>query len=398
MADIFIEVTDTYFSGLKTGIQVVTDQIVSELSKEETVHLMITTYTGKLRNFQIPIEKYNIQRNRQRRFVLRKIYVFLSRVLNNTHLTFIKKIYKKIQNLISLAAFRKNLLNVKSEKSTERTFLFLVDAFWNNGSNTLRLVQDCREKGIQVVVFVHDILPLTNPEFFPHKSVIGFKKYFLQVVKMSNILIFTSDSVRKYFRNEFPSINSEMVVVPLEVAPRFSEQIRPKKIPPDLKFALTVGTLEPRKNYSLILRAFNELDLDLKLVIVGRRGWISNEIIELIRKMKDKVIWLPNASDGEISWLMAHAEYGICASHAEGFGLPLREFLAHGLGVIASDIPIFHEIEDGYKEFIRYFISNNLEDLKNTLTNSFSLKEIDTSLQFSEAKLDFKKNIAQVFK
>ena len=397
MARILIEVSDTFFSGLKTGIQVVTDQLVSGLHEEKNVDLVISSYSGKAKIFHVDYADYIYHRNSRRRIYLRKIYSTLTNYSFLKGFKFILGPYKKYRNVSNNLKYRNKEIKIESIKEDSDTYLFFPDAFWNNGSQSLKLVQASRNKGIHTIIFVHDVLPITHPEFFTSRAVEIFTRYFSQIAALSDTLIFSSNSVRSDFENHIPKISAKKVVVPLEVFPRFSIQNRPESIPADLEFALAIGTLEPRKNYSLILDAFSQVDSKLKLVIVGRVGWMSDEITARLSLMEDKVFWLADATDSQIAWLIANTNFGICASFAEGFGLPLREFLENGLPVVASDISIFREIDEKYRDSVVYFEPSNLSDLRLAITKVSSLKRFDRQDVNSSKNANFIKKIASNF-
>jgi len=95
--------------------------------------------------------------------------------------------------------------------------------------------------------------------------------------------------------------------------------------------------------------------------------------------------------------LIANANFGICASLAEGFGLPLREFLENGLPVVASDISIFRDINPKFRDSVVYFAPENLSDLSLALTKARSLKKFDRQPMNSLKNADFIRKIASIF-
>lgn len=115
-------------------------------------------------------------------------------------------------------------------------------------------------------------------------------------------------------------------------------------------FFVSVGTLEPRKDYKTILDAFDVLwreGLDAGLVVVGRRGWNVDDLISRIERHSEydrRLFWVRDATDDDIRYFLNGASALIQASIAEGYGLPLVEAASMGVGVIASDIPVFHEV------------------------------------------------------
>ena len=116
------------------------------------------------------------------------------------------------------------------------------------------------------------------------------------------------------------------------------------------KAILSIGTIEPRKNHAYILDTFDILrqrDFDVSLVIIGRPGWKSSEILERIRSHRDfgtRLLHFDNATDRDLAEAIERSDCLVCSSIAEGFGLPVVEGLMRGLEVFASDIPSFREI------------------------------------------------------
>lgn len=114
------------------------------------------------------------------------------------------------------------------------------------------------------------------------------------------------------------------------------------------RYLLTVGTIEPRKNHLTLFTALDQIphSIQLPLVVVGRVGWASDEIVAAARRMevKGSVILLDYVDDRMLPALYANAEALIYPSWYEGFGLPVLEGMASGTRVIASDVPAHREI------------------------------------------------------
>jgi len=125
---------------------------------------------------------------------------------------------------------------------------------------------------------------------------------------------------------------------------------KPETFPEKNSFILSVSTMEPRKNYSTLLKAYEKyLELEkkpLKLVIAGRRGWESSVFFQNLDRMigEGKVITFENANDSLIEELYQNAAFFVMPAVYEGFGLPLLEALCSGKYAIASNIGPFHEI------------------------------------------------------
>jgi len=120
-----------------------------------------------------------------------------------------------------------------------------------------------------------------------------------------------------------------------------SEFIKKTELPE--KFFLTVGTIEPRKNYQSLIQAFamfREKNKDYHLVIVGKEGWGSEKtaIEELIRQnyLQKFVHFIGYITTKNLVKLYNLAEAFIFPSYYEGFGMPPLEAMQCGCPVISS--------------------------------------------------------------
>jgi alpha-1,2-rhamnosyltransferase len=138
-----------------------------------------------------------------------------------------------------------------------------------------------------------------------------------------------------------------------------------------------IGTVEPRKNHRIVLKWYlNAAPPETKLTVIGKLGWLSQDVEPVLRresKKKGGITWIQDASDEDMAYEMLRHEIGIMASHAEGLGLPILEYSAHGLKLVLNDIPIFREVagEAGF-----YFEENSIESLDNAIKNAFASKEV----------------------
>jgi glycosyltransferase involved in cell wall biosynthesis len=105
--------------------------------------------------------------------------------------------------------------------------------------------------------------------------------------------------------------------------------------------------VEPRKNHRLILDAWRLVQRDSerghgKLVIAGRRGWLTDDIeAEIVRDGAQLgIIRINEPNDSVVDALYQDSVATIHASWAEGFGLPVRESVARGIPtLLSSTIP-----------------------------------------------------------
>ncbi len=106
-------------------------------------------------------------------------------------------------------------------------------------------------------------------------------------------------------------------------------------------YILFVGVIEPRKNLVGLIEAFDILkgrSLPHKLVVVGRRGWLSDSTMERADRSlyRNDIIFPGFIPDGDLNTLYSAAESFAFPSHYEGFGLPVLEAMACGTPVVSS--------------------------------------------------------------
>jgi len=139
-------------------------------------------------------------------------------------------------------------------------------------------------------------------------------------------------------------------------------------------FFIVVGSLEPRKNHTKILDAFELLwakNVSIRLAIVGAFGWKSEELLKRILShplLGTKLFLIRDASDRDLVALYKSTAGLIVASLAEGFGLPIIEAQKHGANVICSDIPVFREIGGSIPH---YFPPQDHASLASLIENNF---------------------------
>lgn len=112
-------------------------------------------------------------------------------------------------------------------------------------------------------------------------------------------------------------------------------------------YVLSVGTVQPRKNYERLMQAFAGLPArwaDLKLVIVGGRGWLEAPIHAQARALGERVIFTGFAAESDLPALYSGALCLAFPSLYEGFGLPVLEGMACGVPVLTSNVSSLPEV------------------------------------------------------
>lgn len=147
------------------------------------------------------------------------------------------------------------------------------------------------------------------------------------------------------------------------------------------KFILFLGKLEPRKNIPSLIKAFNIIKdkrnfPDLKLVIIGSRGWLYDDIFKEVQNShyRDDIVLKSFIPDQERKFYYGLAEVFVYPSLFEGFGFPPLEAMACGTPVIVSDSSSLSEIVGSGGLLVK---PNNI----NEIANLVSLILIDRKLK-----------------
>ncbi len=106
-------------------------------------------------------------------------------------------------------------------------------------------------------------------------------------------------------------------------------------------YILFVGTLQPRKNVKRLIQAVSLLkNKEVKLMVIGKKGWMYEEIISAPEKfgISDRVVFLHNVVNSELPLFYKYASLFVLPSLYEGFGLPILEAMKYRCPVITSNI------------------------------------------------------------
>jgi glycosyltransferase involved in cell wall biosynthesis len=109
-----------------------------------------------------------------------------------------------------------------------------------------------------------------------------------------------------------------------------------------------VGTIQPRKNYRMLIRAFAPLAAEFPhhLAIAGGKGWLYEEMLAEAAQLDiaDRVHFLGFVNDADLPALYSAATLFAFPSLYEGFGLPLLEAMGCGVPVVSSNASSLPEV------------------------------------------------------
>src|SRR5271165_3702279 len=199
-----------------------------------------------------------------------------------------------------------------------------------------------------VVTILHDLAYLKYPQYFRKRSLQFFERQTATVLAKSARIVVPSEHTREEIMHNFRADPDKLRVIHWGVEalfhpqPEFETDERLAKYSLMRPYVLFVGTRQPRKNLSRLIEAFISLkkqtDLPHKLVLVGRWGWLCDDLIALTndRNVRDHVQLLDYVPRTDLPYLYSGADLFVLPSLYEGFGLPLIEAMACGTPVAAA--------------------------------------------------------------
>ena len=145
------------------------------------------------------------------------------------------------------------------------------------------------------------------------------------------------------------------------------------------QYVLFVGTLQPRKNIIRLIEAFSKLKDDIKLVVVGKKGWLYQEILEAPKKfhIESKVKFLDFVPDEDLPAFYKNAVCFVLPSLYEGFGLPVLEAMKYGCPVVTSNIS---SLPEAGGDAALYVNPLDAEDIKKKLESIISNEKLRKEL------------------
>ncbi len=228
--------------------------------------------------------------------------------------------------------------------------------------NFLARLEQLHADGIGLSTIIHDIGPMVVPHLSGH-STESLAEYCERIVPIADLVLAVSQNTKKDLTEWLKA--RQLPVPKIEVfrlGDNF-EVVKPER-PADEGFArlslkgndyiMCVGTIEAKKNHTLFFYVYSlarSRGVDLPpLLIVGRRGWKTENIFDIISDdpaLKDKIVFMTDVSDAELSWLYDHCMFTVLPSFYEGWGIPIAESVARGVPCLHSNTTSMVEIAPG---------------------------------------------------
>lgn len=216
-----------------------------------------------------------------------------------------------------------------------------------------------RREHARFVCLVHDLIPIQFPEYARPGGADRHRRRMETLGLHASALITNSAATRDILT---PFLAEMGPVPPTQIAHLGTATAgRTRAVTPnDIPYFVCVGTIEPRKNHLLLLNLWRRMAARQgqavpKLVLIGRRGWENENVVDMLdrcEELRGHVIEASRMPDGDIEDLIAGARALLLPSFAEGYGMPVAEALALGVPVLCSDLAAHREVGGSAPEYL----------------------------------------------
>jgi len=211
---------------------------------------------------------------------------------------------------------------------------------------------------VPFVVSIHDISYERYPQWFTRADLLHMRAFVSWTSRRAAAVLTLSEYSKSDIVRRYCVPPERVVVVPCAADPVFrplpydAERLMKvrKRYGTEERFILCVGNLQPRKNLVTLIRAYVRLRqagaTRHKLVLVGRKGWLYDDIFAAARDSgyADELVFTDYVPDEDLTALYNTADLFVYPSLFEGFGIPPLEAMACGTPVITSNTSALPEV------------------------------------------------------
>jgi len=217
-----------------------------------------------------------------------------------------------------------------------------------------------RKSGARLVCVVHDLIPITHPEYCRPGRRERHIQRMLNVARLASGVVVNSHDTKHTL--EAFCREAGLRAPPNRRRAAGDQSARPSAGPCARERALfrDAGNIEPRKNHWMLLQLWRRL-VDQRgsdaprLIVIGQRAWECENVVDLLDRCEQLhgfVVEHASCGDEELVNTLRHARALLYPSFVEGFGLPIAEALSLGVPVIASDLAVFREFAREVPDYV----------------------------------------------
>ncbi len=260
-----------------------------------------------------------------------------------------------------------------------------LDVFWG----TMHLMPKGFDSTVKKVLTIHDFTHRKFPKSTTKFNLLVSKLFFGPSLVNSDEVVCISNNTKQellfYYPNECKnkrvSVIYEGGYSKKEIDKlSYNEELIRKEIL-DIKhqkYLLFVGTIEPRKNISLLIEAAPKLSDVVKIVVCGKIGWEKEELVAKMKSTSD-IFYFDYITQNEKIFLMKNAFCQVQPSLYEGFGLPVVESMQAGSIVMVANNSSLKEIVE--MEELR-FETNDVNDFCLKIKNLLDKTKYEDAIRY----------------
>lgn len=261
---------------------------------------------------------------------------------------------------------------------------------------------------IKTLSIIHDLNFEHHPKMLPKSVLNYYKKYFpkfaQQADQIATVSEFSKNDIVHTYKIEASKINVVFNGASENFKPisEVEKQVVKDKFTEGVDYFLFVGTIHPRKNVPMLLKAFNQYKSEsgatLKLLIAGKIMWRNTETTKLLNELEHKkdIIFTGRINDKELAELTASAKAITYIPIFEGFGIPLLEGMQCGVPVITSNITSMPEVVGDAGVLVNPFSQEEIVQAMQKITTDKNFHEELSSKSILQAKKFSWKKTAQL--
>ncbi len=251
----------------------------------------------------------------------------------------------------------------------------------------------------KTLLTVHDLSFIRHPQGAVDKLRRWLEKVVPRSLNRADHVLADSESTKQDLLDIYKLPLEKITVVGAGVEARFQpiseamilEAVRQRyHLPPLEKFVLGVGTLEPRKNFTGLIKAFEQSPVHEThhLVIAGGKGWLYDDIFAAAETspVAERIHLIGFVADDDLPALYTLADIFAFPSHYEGFGIPVIEAMACGVPVVCANNSSLPEVAGQAALQVVATDSMALADTLQRLAVDIPLRQKSISQGFLQAK------------
>tara|TARA_A100001015_G_scaffold13288_1_gene15538 strand:+ start:957 stop:2018 length:1062 start_codon:yes stop_codon:yes gene_type:complete len=217
------------------------------------------------------------------------------------------------------------------------------------------------------IITIHDLIFLTNPEWYSRSELIFIKNSLKYALKNSNYIICVSESTKNQLIYHFPKVKNKIKVIHNCFPPDFKIESIKNYLPEkssrlqsikNHKYLVCPSNRHPRKNlentingfinskfkkagYKLILTGLNENNFSSRHKFIIDLGYLSDQDYFFLIKNSNGIVYFP---------------------YKEGFGLPILDAMMFDKNIYVSKLPVFSEILSNHSMLEEFDNQHSISD------------------------------------